>query len=137
MAKPQPIRVRATATGFCGQLLEKGAVFHIADEAAFAASWMERLDPQDAAPAVETNANALTYSIKHVPVGSWVVVDAEGKRASVVFKKADGDPKALAQAEAIRLNAGGELVLDGPTGGGAPPTEPAPAVETDPTLPDA
>lgn len=52
------------------------------------------------------------YAAKHNGGGNWLVELVEdGSRASEVFKKADGDAKAKADAEAERLNAGGDVVL--------------------------
>ncbi|MCY1482367.1 hypothetical protein D9M68_159220 [compost metagenome] len=139
MAKPQAIPVRALAAGFCGRLLEKGDVFVIHDEAAFAPSWMERIE---GGAGVQAEPETLDFTIKHVPVGSWVVVDKAGERASRVFKKSEGNPKDLAAAEAVRLNAGGQPVLDvQPTTPSAQkePASPPPegGNEDDPNLPDA
>lgn len=52
------------------------------------------------------------YAAKHNGGGNWLVeLVADGTRASVVFKKADGDARAKAEAEAERLNAGGDVDL--------------------------
>lgn len=136
MAKPQPIPVRALAAGFCGRLLEKGDTFTIASEDAFAPSWMERLAADEPAPIEPV---ALAFTVKSVPVGSYVVVDAAGDRASRVYKRTEDNPKRLAADEAVRLNAGGHPVLDvqPPTPEGADSPPPAGDSEDDPNLPDA
>lgn len=73
-------------------------------------------DAPPAAPAsTQTNLPEL-FKAKHngpgVGAGNWAVEKIEdGSRASVVFKKDDGDAKAKAEAEAARLNAGGEIDL--------------------------
>lgn len=71
--------------------------------------------PANAPASTQTNLPEL-YKAKHngpgVGAGNWAVEKVEdGSRASVVFKKDDGDAKAKAEAEAARLNAGGEIVL--------------------------
>lgn len=135
------IRVRAKAQGFLGCLREKGDEFNIPSEEAFASNWMERLEGKAATkdPDGPAGGGAHDFTVKHVPAGNWVVQDKEGNRASRVFKKDEGNAKGLAEAEAIRLNAGGEKVLDGPTGGGAKPTPENSGEDDgqDPTLPDA
>lgn len=104
------IKVRATATGFLGKLIEKGEVFTISNEEAFAGSWMEKVG----AAAKETAAQSLPFGIKHVGGGNYIVVkNDDDSRASVMFKKgAKGEAEGLAQAEANRLNAGGDMLLD-------------------------
>lgn len=121
------IKVRATATGFLGKLIEKGEVFTISDEQAFAGSWMEKVGATEKV----TAAQALQFGIKHVGAGNWIAVkNDDDSRASRMFKKDDGNAKDLAQAEANRLNAGGDMLLDA-----------APQQETEPkgdvNLPDA
>lgn len=106
------IMVVATAMGFFGCLRDKGDKFDIVSEEAFAGSWMQKLDGEEAKKAAETSPPALDYTIKHVPAGNWVVLDKDGNRASRVFKKDEGNAKDLAQQEAVRLNAGGTPVLD-------------------------
>lgn len=104
-----PFRVRALALGFMGRLIEAGEVFTIQGEQEFAASWMEKVD----AGVQETEPVRLKYGIKSNGGGRWIVVNNDDdSRASVTFKPDQGDAKALAQAEANRLNAGGELLLD-------------------------
>ena len=130
--------VRAIQMGFLGSLREVGSTFAVEEEA-FSDKWMERLEPQEAAQAANQPAAdvGLGFTVKHVPAGNWVVLNADGERFSRVFKKDEGNAKELAEQEALRLNAGGTPVMPGPSGGGALP----PLVEdedaTDPTLPDA
>lgn len=53
------------------------------------------------------------YAAKHVGGGHYhVELIASGDRASVLFKRDDGDAKEKAEAEAARLNAGGDLQLE-------------------------
>lgn len=71
---------------------------------------------QASAPAGKQTSTAELFKAKHngpgVGAGNWAVEKIEdGSRASVVFKKDDGDAKAKAEAEAARLNAGGEIDL--------------------------
>ena len=111
--KTAPFTVRAIAQGFMGRLIERGEVFTVASEEAFTPKWMEKVD------APETPLPDLKYGIKSNGGGRWLVeLIADGSRASVTYNKEQGDAKALAQAEANRLNAGGELVL--PATDGAP-----------------
>ncbi|MNN40825.1 hypothetical protein D3C81_1549120 [compost metagenome] len=96
------------------------------------------MEPKEAAQAANEPEAAQDFTIKHVPAGNWVVLNKDGERASQVFKKDDGNAKELAQAEAIRLNAGGQPIMPGPSGGGATPTLPEDEVDdSDPSLPDA
>lgn len=134
--------VMATQTGFLGSLRFVNDKFICPDEEAFAPNWMHRLEPKEVALAAnEPNADVgLGFTIKHVPAGNWTVLDKDGERVSRVFKKDEGNAKELAQAEAIRLNAGGDPVLPGPSGGGAKPdaeSETQEEDQEDPNLPDA
>lgn len=131
--------VRATQMGFFGALRFVGDTFKVRDDEAFAENWMERLEPKEAAAANESTADAgLDFTIKHVPAGNWVVLNKDGERFSRVFKKDEGNAKELAEQEALRLNAGGEPVMPGPSGGGAlPPLPDDDGDDADPTLPDA
>lgn len=132
--------VRATQTGFFGALRFVGDTFKVQDEEAFAGNWMERLEPKEAAQAAnEPSADVgLGFTVKHVPAGNWVVLNKDGERFSRVYKKDEGNAKELAEQEALRLNAGGEPVMPGPSGGGALPPLPADDEDdADPTLPDA
>lgn len=105
----EAIKVRATAQGFLGKLIEKGEVFTISGEAAFAASWMQKVDATEKV----TPSQVLQFGIKHVGAGNWIAVkNDDDSRASRMFKKDDGNAKDLAQAEANRLNAGGDMLLD-------------------------
>ncbi len=136
--KDTSFMVRATQMGFFGALREVGSTFQVHGEEAFSEKWMERLEPKEAAAVASQPKDevGLGFTIKHVPAGSWVVLNKEGERFSRVFKKDEGNAKELAEQEALRLNAGGTPVMPGPSGGGATP---APEEEdaTDPTLPDA
>lgn len=132
--------VRAIQTGFLGSLRFVNDEFLCPDEEAFAPNWMERLTQKEAAKAVSNPPadTGLGFTVKHVPAGNWAVVNKDGDRVSSVFKKEDGNAKELAQAEALRLNAGGEPVMPGPSGGGPKPG----AADNDdggddPSLPDA
>lgn len=74
------------------------------------------------------------FAAKHVSRGDYVVEKIEdGSRASVVFKNTGtkGEAEQQAQAEADRLNRGGELILD------TTEAPPAPPLETGDDLPDA
>lgn len=70
------------------------------------------------AGAAQEAKSAAKYRARHngpgVGAGNWVVENIDdGSHASVVFNKVDGDAKAKAEAEADRLNAGGEISLGG------------------------
>lgn len=132
--------VRATQMGFFGALRFVGDTFKVQDEQAFASNWMERLEPKEAAAAAKepTTDVGLGFTVKHVPAGNWVVLNKDGERFSRVFKKDEGQAKELAEQEALRLNAGGEPVMPGPSGGGAlPPLQTDDDDDSDPSLPDA
>lgn len=133
--------VQAIQTGFLGSLRFVNDKFMCPSEEAFAPSWMARLEPKEAAEAAnEPTADiGLGFTIKHVPAGNWVVLNKDGERFSRVFKKDEGNAKELAEQEALRLNAGGEPVMPGPSGGGAVPPLPADDEpdDSDPSLPDA
>jgi hypothetical protein len=108
MEKKQ-IRVRATAQGFSRRLIERGEVFTIDSAAAFSPNWMEKVG----ADTEETETQTLKYGIKSNGGGRWIVVNNDDdSRASIAFKPDQGDAKALAQAEANRLNAGGTPLLE-------------------------
>lgn len=131
--------VRATQMGFIDSLREVGSTFRVNEEA-FSEKWMERLEPKEAAAAAnESTADVgLGFTVKHVPAGNWVVLNKDGERFSRVFKKDEGQARELAEQEALRLNAGGEPVMPGPSGGGAlPPLPDDDGDDADPTLPDA
>lgn len=132
--------VRATQTGFFGALREVGSTFAVHSEEAFSEKWMQRLEPREAVAAANepTAEVGLGFTVKHVPAGNWVVLNKDGERFSRVFKKDEGNAKELAEQEALRLNAGGEPVMPGPSGGGAvPPLPDDDGDDADPTLPDA
>ena len=124
------IRVRAIAQGFMGKLIERGEVFTVESAAAYAPSWMEKVD----AETQESAPQSLKYGIKSNGGGRWIVVSNEDdSRASVAFQPNPADKeeaKSLAQAEANRLNAGGTPVLES-----APQSEEE--QKADETLPDA
>jgi hypothetical protein len=136
MAKNTSFMVRAIQMGFLGSLREVGSTFAVEEEA-FSEKWMERLEPKEAAKAASAPAPdaGLGFTIKHVPAGNWVVLNKDGERFSRVFKKDEGNARELAEQEALRLNAGGEPVMPGPSGGGAQP--PLQEEEEDANLPDA
>lgn len=99
--------------------------------------WLVAVDDAPAAAAAYPAPPAGRYIAKHVGGGHYHVEGVDdGERASVVFKRDDGDAKAKAEAEAARLNAGGELQLETED---APPPWPddAPAGTGDDDLPDA
>ena len=132
--------VRAIQTGFLGSLRFVNDEFLCPDEEAFAPNWMERLTPKEAAQAASAPATetGLGFTVKHVPAGNWAVVNKDGERFSRVFKKDEGNAKDLAEQEALRLNAGGEPVMPGPSGGGVKPgTDDNDDGAVDSTLPDA
>lgn len=67
-------------------------------------------------PVAAPAAGATQFAAKHngvgVGVGNYVVVRvADGSHASQVFKKDEGQAKERAEAEAERLNAGGEVAI--------------------------
>lgn len=103
--------------------------------------WLKPL--ASAAAAVKADDSAERYRVRHsgqgVGPGNWVVERIEdGARASVIFKKDEGDAKAKAEAEAARLNAGGEVELGGTDA--APSSaqgDPAAGAEQSGALPDA
>lgn len=132
--------VQATQMGFLGSLRFVNDEFMCPDKEAFAPNWMRRLEPEEVAKAAQASNDdvGLGFTVKHVPAGNWAVVNREGERVSTVFKKDDGNAKELAQAEAVRLNAGGQPVMPGPTGGGAKPVDTdGDEEQDDTTLPDA
>lgn len=129
------MQVRATQRGFYGSLREVDDEFELFEpETDYAESWMTPVNgeaPKAAAPAKESaEAEAPRYSINHVGGGNWEVL-ANGERVGEMYRKADGDAKEKAQAEADRLNAGGEPPL-----ADEPPPEQSES-ETSDGLPDA
>lgn len=129
------MQVRATQRGFYGSLREVGDEFELFEpETDYAESWMTPVDgeaPKAAVPAVKSEeAKAPRYSINHVGGGNWEVLES-GERVGEMYRKADGDAKEKAQAEADRLNAGGE-----PSKAEEPPPEQS-EPETSDGLPDA
>lgn len=80
-----------------------------------------------AAPVAAPAAGAAQFAAKHngvgVGVGNYVVVRvADGSHASQVFKKDDGQAKERAEAEAERLNGGGEIAIAPAAAPAAPAT---------------
>lgn len=83
------------------------------------------------APDAPLASTVAAFEAKHIAGGRYAVVQiSDGSRASKLYSKDEGDPKALAEAEAERLNAGGQLDL-----GSLP--EPSPEPEGGGNLPDA
>ena len=149
--------VIAKATGFYGHLREAGERFEIPEDEELGA-WMllanadgtpKLTKDQKAgkatvpvAPAAEvgsvpssapfTPAPTL-YTVRHVPVGNFEVVDADGNRVGELFaavKGKTGEAKGNAQAEADRLNQdAAKSTLS--------PQQAAQAQEQDDNLPDA
>lgn len=77
-----------------------------------AGRWLVPLDGQ-----AEAKAELQLFAAKHISRGDYVVERVEdGSRASVVFPYTGtkGEAERLAEAEAARLNAGGELILGEP-----------------------
>lgn len=136
------MQVRATQRGFYGSLREVGDEFELFEpETDYAESWMTPVDgeaPKAAAQAEEpAEAEAPRYTINHVGGGNYEVLDnavpvgSDGIRVGDLYRLKDGEAKERAQAEADRLNAGGEPPLaDEP-----PPEQSEP--ETSDGLPDA
>lgn len=90
--------------------------------------WLKLVAEDAPAVPVPDAAGAAQFAAKHngvgVGVGNYVVVRvADGSHASQVFKKDDGQAKERAEAEAERLNAGGEIAV-------APDAAPAAPVAT-------
>lgn len=69
----------------------------------------------EAAKAATSSATVSGFTIDHISRGDYVVLGADGERASIIFKNTgtQGEAKQLAEAEAARLNAGGEVNLGG------------------------
>lgn len=124
-------RVLAKKQGFHGHLREPGDVFDIADDEELG-EWMVEVDkqgnpvtkkgmtlaekdqlvkgaPPASAPFVPKD---LGFKAKHKSHGNFIVVDANGDQVGRDYLKDEKDnakAKSDAQAEADRLNAGGEL----------------------------
>lgn len=78
------------------------------------------------------------FKAKHNGGGRWLVENIDdGSRASVVYEKDEGDAKAKAEAEAARLNAGGEIQLGVTDGAPSSAQEDSPAGTQTGDLPDA
>ena len=91
----------------------------------------------DAVPAAALQS-AEKFKAKHNGGGRWLVESTEdGSRASVVYEKDEGDAKAKAEAEAARLNAGGEIQLGVMDGAPSSAQEDSPAGAQTGDLPDA
>jgi hypothetical protein len=72
--------------------------------------WLVLVEGEALAAAPAAGQNSPLFSSRHVGGGNWVVERvADGARVAS-FGKTDGDAKALAAAEADRLNAGGEVI---------------------------
>lgn len=149
--------VIAKATGFYGHLREAGERFEIPDDEELGA-WMvlanadgtpkltkEQKSGKAAAPVVPAaevgsvpssapfTPVAVVYTVRHVPVGNFEVIDAEGSRVGELFEAVKGQSgvaKGKAQAEADRLNQeSAKSTLS--------PQQAAQAQEQDDNLPDA
>lgn len=150
--------VIAKALGFYGHLREAGERFEIPDEEELGA-WMvlanadgsqkltkdekagkvpAQIVPQQVETGSVPSAAPFTpvpvlYTVRHVPVGNFEVVDAEGNRVGELFdavKGQAGAAKGKAQAEADRLNQdAAKSTLS--------PVQAAQAQEQDDNLPDA
>jgi len=129
MSSVKKLLVIAMAAGFYGHLRDPGDKFEIpGDEEP--GKWMRVLDDdgqivkpakagKDTKPEVLPTAAAAVntapftppeavYTVVHVPVGNFAVVDASGEKVGEVFpavKGAAGQAKIAAQQEADRLNA--------------------------------
>ena len=124
--------VIAKALGFYGHLREAGERFEIPDDEELG-NWMvpanadgsPKLTKDQKAGKVEAPAVApapevgsvpssapftpapIQYTVRHVPVGNFEVIDADGNRVGELFeavKGKNGESKTKAQAEADRLN---------------------------------
>lgn len=117
------MKVRALQKGFHTTIREPGDVFDLDGNVP---GWCEEVAGEKAAASTQGNEPpkpagdpvAVRFKVKHngpgpgVGVGNYAVEDTDnGSRASVVFKKADGDAKEKAEVEADRLNAGGDIDL--------------------------
>lgn len=87
---------------------------------------------------VKASVKLGAFGVQHVGAGRWVVTNPAGEKCSETFLRDDNDPtkaKALAMAEADRLNAGGDAVVE--IGSVDPVGGPPPADEAESELPDA
>lgn len=104
--------------------------------------WLVKVGEAEEAPAASSSAPAGGFTVDHISRGDYVVLNADGERASIVFKNTGktGEAKQLAEAEAARLNAGGAIKLeatepaDSSSGQDDPPTGTQPSADD---LPDA
>ena len=91
-----------------------------------------------AAPSAPPPPASEKFKAKHNGGGRWLVENTDdGSRASVVYEKDEGDAKAKAEAEAARLNAGGEIHLGVTDGALSSAREDSPAGTQTGDLPDA
>jgi len=155
--------VIAKAAGFYGHLRDPGERFEIPDDEELG-QWMieankdgspkqtkEQKAGKVAAPAVPPapeigsvpssppfKPNEIVYTVRHVPVGNFEVVDANGQRVGELFeavKGKSGQSKAQAQAEADRLNASHPQASISPAQ--AAQVQEEPPASGDSSLPDA
>lgn len=112
MSKPATTWVRAVRPGFHQVVRDVGdEPFEITGPVP---KWCEAVGSKAAATKLQEEISPTDrgFKIKHMPPGNWIVVDQDGAPVSAqVFKRdaADKDKaKADAQAEADRLNAGGQ-----------------------------
>lgn len=104
--------------------------------------WLVKVGEQAAAPAATSSAPVGGFTIDHISRGDYVVLGADGERASVVFKNTgvQGEAKQLAEAEAARLNAGGAIKLEATEPAATSSGQVDPSTGTQPSaddLPDA
>lgn len=150
--------VIAKALGFYGHLREAGERFEIPDDEELG-NWMVlanadgtpkltkdqkagKVPAPAVAPAPEVGSvpssapftpTPIQYTVRHVPVGNFEVIDADGNRVGELFeavKGKNGESKAKAQAEADRLN---KEAAQSPLS----PAQAAQVQEQDDNLPDA
>jgi len=110
MSKPATTQVRAVRPGFFHVVREIDDVFEITGPVP---KWCEAVGSKAAAAKLQEEIAPTDrgFKIKHMPPGNWAVVDKDGVAVGQLFKRdaADKDKaKADAQAEADRLNAGGQ-----------------------------
>lgn len=95
-----------------GRLWREGEIVH-----AYDGPFGRAIQPCDENGVLLTKVKASVklgaYGVQHAGAGRWVVTDPQGEKCSEVFQRDPNDPakaKADAQAEADRLNAGGDAV---------------------------
>lgn len=91
-----------------GQYVEIGGVVTL-PVGVKAGRWLKPLDDQQGADSAPTEK----FKARHNGGGRWVVEDTDNGSRVALFEKDEGDAKAKAEAEAARLNAGGEVGLLG------------------------